>query len=327
MIKRKVIVKVPASTANLGPGFDTLGMALSLYAWIEMSALEEGETVIELHGEGLNGIPRDKSNLIYKIARLVFEEAGIAMPELRIAMYSDIPLTRGLGSSASAIVGALTAANALIGNPLDQDRLFQIATSLEGHPDNVGASLFGGIIVSSWDGSRAEFIRLEPHPELEVLVAIPAFQLSTEKARHALPSQIALSDAVFNVASSSLLVAALASGRFDLIKHAMRDRLHQPYRAALIPGMSAILEQATAHGALGAALSGAGPTLLALVDAGSTRKEELEAFLKATLLAEGIEAQMMWLRPCGSGPELTVWEDGPDDSASFMERIKGEIKV
>ncbi|CAH1204241.1 Homoserine kinase [Paenibacillus plantiphilus] len=324
MINRKVIVKVPASTANLGPGFDTLGMALSLYAWIEMSALASGETVIDLHGDGLNGIPRDKSNLIYKIAQLVFDEAGVAIPELHISMYSEIPLTRGLGSSASAIIGALTAANALIGNPLEQDRLFQIATKLEGHPDNVGASLFGGIIVSSWDGSRAELIRLEPHPELDVLVAIPAFQLSTEKARHALPSQIALNDAVFNVASSSLLVAALASGRFDLIKHAMRDRLHQPYRAALIPGMATILEEATAHGALGAALSGAGPTLLALVEAGSPQRGELEAFLKATLLKEGIEAQTMWLKPCVSGPELTVWE-GPDESASFMERIKGEI--
>lgn len=324
MINRKVIVKVPASTANLGPGFDTLGMALSLYAWIEMSALASGETVIDLHGDGLNGIPRDKSNLIYKIAQLVFDEAGVAIPELHISMYSEIPLTRGLGSSASAIVGALTAANALIGNPLEQDRLFQIATKLEGHPDNVGASLFGGIIVSSWDGSRAELIRLEPHPELDVLVAIPAFQLSTEKARHALPSQIAMSDAVFNVASSSLLVAALASGRFDLIKHAMRDRLHQPYRAALIPGMETILEEATAHGALGAALSGAGPTLLALVDASSPDKAELEEFLVATLQKEGIQAETMWLKPCASGAEVTVGSSR-SESASFMERIKGEI--
>ncbi|MBW7476233.1 homoserine kinase [Paenibacillus oenotherae] len=326
MMDRRVIVKVPASTANLGPGFDTLGMALSLYAWIEMTPLASGETVIDLHGEGLDGIPRDKSNLIYKIAQIVFDEAGVSIPELHIAMYSDIPLTRGLGSSASAIVGALTAANALVGNPLSEDRLFQIATKLEGHPDNVGASLFGGIIVSSWDGSRAELIRLEPHSQLEVLVAIPAFQLSTEKARHALPSQIAMSDAVFNVASSSLLVAALASGRFDLIKHAMRDRLHQPYRAALIPGMATILDEATEHGALGAALSGAGPTLLALVDAASPDKAELEAFLIATLQKEGIQAETMWLKPCVSGPEVTVYSRG-SEGASFMDQIKGEVRA
>jgi homoserine kinase len=301
-------------------------MALSLYAWIEMSASSNDSTVIDLYGDGLDGIARDKSNLIYKVAQMVFEEAGIPVPELHIAMYSDIPLTRGLGSSASAIVGALVAANALIGSPLDEDRLFQIATELEGHPDNVGASLFGGIVVSAWDGTRAEKVRLEPHAELEVLVAIPAFQLATEKARHALPSQIAMADAVFNVGSSSLLVAALASGRLELIKHAMRDRLHQPYRAALIPGMSEILDQATAHGALGAALSGAGPTLLALVERNSPRKDELERFLIDTLRKEGIEAATMWLEPCGNGPELTLLRREESDS-TLPERIKGEVRA
>ena len=226
MTNRRIIVKVPASTANLGPGFDTLGMALSLYAWIEMSASLNGDTVIQLHGEGLNGISTDKSNLIYKVAQLVFKEAGVTLPELHISMYSDIPLTRGLGSSASAIVGALVAANALAGSPLSEDRLFQLATELEGHPDNVGASLFGGIVVSAWDGTHAAKVRIEPHAKLDVLVAIPAFQLSTEKARHALPSQISMKDAVFNLGSSSLLVAALASGQLEMIPFAMRDRLH-----------------------------------------------------------------------------------------------------
>jgi len=326
MTERRVIVKVPASTANLGPGFDTLGMALSLYAWIELTASEQQETVINLYGNGLDGVPRDKSNLIYKVAQLVFKEAGIAVPELQISMYSDIPLTRGLGSSASAIVGALVAANALIGSPLTEDRLFQIATKLEGHPDNVGASLFGGIVVSAWDGTRAEKVRLEPHPELGVLVAIPAFQLSTEKARHALPKEIAMGDAVFNVGCSSLLVAAFASGQLELIRHAMRDRLHQPYRASFIPGMAEILEKATEHGALGTALSGAGPTLLALVEASSSRKNELEQFLLATLRKEGIEAKTLWLKPCAGGPEVTTLSRD-EVVPAFMERIKGEVKA
>ncbi|MCQ6560878.1 homoserine kinase [Paenibacillus mendelii] len=325
MTERRVIVKVPASTANLGPGFDTLGMALSLYAWIELAASED-ETVINLYGSGLEGVPRDKSNLIYKVAQLVFKEAGVAVPELHISMYSDIPLTRGLGSSASAIVGALVAANALIGSPLTEDRLFQLATKLEGHPDNVGASLFGGIVVSAWDGTRAEKVRLEPHPELEVLVAIPAFQLATEKARHALPKEIAMGDAVFNVGCSSLLVAAFASGQLELIGHAMRDRLHQPYRAAFIPGMAEILEKATEHGALGTALSGAGPTLLALVEASSPRKDELEQFLLATLRREGIEAKTLWLKPCAGGPEVTTLVRD-EVVPAFMERIKGEVKA
>ncbi|MUT67298.1 homoserine kinase [Paenibacillus sp. NEAU-GSW1] len=317
----RVLVKVPASTANLGPGFDTLGMALSLFAWIEMSAADKTE--FRLYGDQMKGVPTDKSNLIYKVAQLVFKEAGVEVPELCVSMYSDIPLTRGLGSSASAIVGALVAANALIGSPLSEDKLFQLATSLEGHPDNVGASLFGGIVVSAWDGERADHVRLEPHPRLETLVAIPAFQLSTEKARHALPSQISMADAVFNVGRSSLLVAALASGELGLIRHAMRDRLHQPYRAALIPGMTAILERAADYGALGAALSGAGPTLIAFVDAESPRKSELEAFLLETLQREGIEAKTMWLKPVAAGPEITV--KSAAESEDFMSRIKGEV--
>lgn len=325
MINGQVLVKVPASTANLGPGFDTLGMALSLYAWIEMEAAADGNTVIELHGDGLDGIPTNKTNLIYKVAQLVFDEAGVDIPELRIAMYSEIPLTRGLGSSASAIVGALVAANALAGNPLSEDKLFQMASELEGHPDNVGASLFGGIVVSAWDGERAEKVVIAPHANLEVLVAIPAFQLSTEKARHALPAQLDLKDAVFNVASSSLLVAAFASGNLSLIPFAMRDRLHQPYRAPLVPGMSEILARATEHGALGAALSGAGPTILTLVDRDCEKKAELEAFMLDTLAEHGIEAQTMWLNPSLTGPELTY--AAPNQPVSFMERIKGEVKA
>ncbi|NBD25928.1 homoserine kinase [Paenibacillus glycinis] len=325
MINGQVLVKVPASTANLGPGFDTLGMALSLYAWIEMEAVPGGDTVIELYGEGLEGIPTDKTNLTYKVAKLVFEEAGLEMPELRIAMYSEIPLTRGLGSSASAIVAALVAANALAGSPLGEDKLFQMASELEGHPDNVGASLFGGIVVSAWDGTRAEKVRIAPHENLEVLVAIPSFQLSTEKARHALPAKLDMKDAVYNVACSSLLVAALASGNLELIPFAMRDKLHQPYRAPLVPGMSEILEQATSRGALGIALSGAGPTLLALVDRSSDRKAELESFLLDTLRAYGIEAQTMWLAPALNGPELAIFDAGK--TVTFMERIKGEVRA
>lgn len=325
MKNRKVIVKIPASTANLGPGFDTLGMALSLYSWIEMSVSERTE--FQLFGDQMKGLPKDKSNLIYKVAQLVFKEAGVSVPELSISMYSDIPLTRGLGSSASAIVGALVAANALIGSPLTDDKLFQIATALEGHPDNVGASLFGGIVVSAWDGERADFVRIEPHHKLETLVAIPAFQLSTEKARHALPAQISMADAVFNVGRSSLLVAALASGELGIIRHAMKDRLHQPYRAALIPGMTTILERAHQFGALGAALSGAGPTLIAFVDADCPDKTALERFLLDTLKMEGIDAETLWLSPCASGPEITVEQRSDQTSGSLLDRIKGDVKA
>lgn len=316
-----VRVKIPASTANLGPGFDTLGMALNLYAWLELKPAES--TVIHLHGENLAGLPTDKSNLIYKVAQSVFEEAGESIPELAISMYSDIPLARGLGSSASAIVAGLYAANALIGSPLDQGKLFDMATALEHHPDNVGASLYGGIITAVWDGVHASALRIEPPANLDVLVAIPDFQLSTSKAREALPKQVSLSDAVYNVSRVSLLTAALATGRLDLIGESMNDRLHQPYRAPLIPGMARILEEATGHGALGAALSGAGPTLLAFVNRDKNQGRELERFLLDVLADEGISARTIWLKPCTHGAvELTMKQEG-----SLMDLIKGEVRT
>ncbi|GIP31382.1 homoserine kinase [Paenibacillus sp. J2TS4] len=316
MNKAKVRVRVPASTANLGPGFDSLGMALNLYAWIEMSRSET--TSIHLYGDHMDQVPTDKTNLIYKVAQMVFAEAEVECPDLEISVYSDIPLTRGLGSSASAIVGALAAANQLIGSPLSADKLFQMSSALEKHPDNVGASLFGGIIAAYWDGERAEYIKIEPKPNLKVLVAIPEFHLSTDKARKVLPDYVPLKDAVFNVSHTSLLVAALCSGRYDYIRHAMKDVLHQPYRAQLIPGMTTILDKATDFGALGVALSGAGPTLLALVDADSGHKSNLEHFLLETLQAEEVSARTMWLKPSLTGVEvLTSW----DEQRSFLDNI------
>jgi homoserine kinase len=325
-MNKKVCVKVPASTANLGPGFDTLGMALDLYAWIGMSAADT--TCIHLHGDQMKGIPTDKSNLIYEVAQLVFEKAGVSVPELEISMYSDIPLARGLGSSASAIVGALVAANELIGSPLSKDTLFQMSTELEKHPDNVGASLFGGLIVAFWDGDRAEHIKIVPDSRLEVLVVIPEFELKTEKARGILPEQLAMKDAVFNVGHSSVLVAAFCTGNLEMIPLAMKDALHQPYRAPLIPGMDTILQEATGRGALGAALSGAGPTLLTLVDSASSRKDELETFLIDTLKAQGISAATMWLKPDleGARPLGSFDEHGPFIESVMNDR-KGAIRT
>ncbi|MFC0212575.1 homoserine kinase [Paenibacillus chartarius] len=326
MIPQRVRVQVPASTANLGPGFDALGMALELYGWIDMSIAEK--TVVTLYGEQMKGLPTDKSNLVYQVAQLVFEAAGEPAHELDIAMYSDIPLTRGLGSSASAIVGALVGANALIGGKLSGYELFQIASRLEKHPDNVGASLFGGIVAAFWDGERAEHIRLEPDDRLEALVAIPSFQLSTEKARHALPQQVSMSDAVFNLSHASLLVAAFATGNLPMISQAMKDALHQPYRAALVPGMETILREATEHGALGIALSGAGPTMLALVDgsSGQASKEKLERFLVETFRAEGVQADTMWLKPSPQGAAVSVLRE-TDLSLELISQGKGEVRA
>lgn len=324
MQPERVRVRVPASTANLGPGFDTLGMALNLYAWIEMRL--SSETRISMEGDELGGIPGDKSNLIYQVAQQVFAAAGVSHPELEIRVYSEIPLTRGLGSSASAIVGGIVAANALIGSPLSNDELFQIATRIEEHPDNVGASLFGGIVVAYWDGERAEKLVLQPHERLQALAVIPQFQLSTEKARHALPKQLSMKDAVFNVGHASLLVAALAQGELGMIRHAMKDALHQPYRAALVPGMERILQEAVHHGALGVALSGAGPTMLALVDSASREgAQQLEAFMLDTFRDQGIDAKSLWLQPERAGAQIFT---GFDEHSPLTETSsKGESRV
>lgn len=320
-LREKVTVKIPASTANLGPGFDTLGMALSLYAWLEIKPASQ--TTFHLYGDHLTGLPLDKSNLIYEVAQMVFDEAGVSVPEVEISMYSDIPLTRGLGSSASAIVGALVGANALIGSPLSKDKLLDIATALEKHPDNVGASLYGGIITAAWDGQRVDYLRIEPHQDLQALVIVPDFQLSTSKARDVIPQQFGMPDVVHNVSRSSLLVAALASGRLDMIQKAMSDRIHQPYRASLVPGMTEILKRATEHGALGAALSGAGPTVLTLVDRHDIRKDELEQYLMGIMKQEGITASALWLDPDLDGALIL-----PDqDERPFLDRIKGEVNA
>ncbi|GIP45486.1 homoserine kinase [Paenibacillus sp. J45TS6] len=316
-----VRVKVPASTANLGPGFDSLGMALTLYSYIEMQQAEE--TCIALHGEHLDGIPTDKSNLIYKVAQRVFEEAGVEIPELSISMYSEVPLTRGLGSSASAIIGALVAANELIGSPLSKDRLFTLATQIEKHPDNVGASLFGGFVATAWDGDNAHYVKIDPPKELEILAVIPRFQLSTTKAREALPKVLSLQDAVYNISRSSLLVGAVAAGRYDLLASAMRDRIHQPYRAELVPGMAEILEQAPLRGALGASLSGAGPTVLALVHKEEARKHELENYMLQTMNSHGLEADTLWLQPDQNGVQIIT----KMHTDSFLDMLKGEVKA
>lgn len=322
IVKETVVVKIPASTANLGPGFDALGMALSLYAWLELSIAETTE--VNLYGDGMEELPTDTRNLVYKVAQSVFQKAGMTEQPLKISLYSEVPLTRGLGSSASAIVGALVAANEMLGKAFSDQELFYMATELEGHPDNVGASLFGGIIVSSWDGESAPYVKITPPNALETCVIIPDFQLSTEKARHALPEQYSKSDVVFNIGKSSLLVAALASGQLQLIKQAMQDRIHQPYRAALIPGMSHILEQAVEQGALGAALSGAGPTLIAFIDSHSEHKEQLENFMVSTMKREGITAKTMWLSPDHFGTRVIFESKELVHELPFMELVKGD---
>jgi homoserine kinase len=304
MRNQRVRVTVPASTANLGPGFDALGMAFQLYATIEMQVAEKTE--VQLAGAELGALSADKSNLLYQVAAQLFEQAGLAAPELSIKAKSDIPLTRGLGSSAAAIVGALVAANSLAGDPFSREELFAMASRLEGHPDNVGAAMFGGIVVSAMPEDPHQpvpYVRFSPPAGLRVMVVIPDFWLSTEKARQVLPEVYSKRDVIYNVGHSSLLVAALAYGRLDLLAQAMRDRLHQPYRAELVPGLTDILEGAPRHGALGAALSGAGPTILCFYS-GEEEKQQLSSFVEQVMARNGIAYRTMLLKPDQLGVQV-----------------------
>jgi homoserine kinase len=295
-----VRVKVPASTANLGPGFDTIGMAFQLYTTITMRFAKRAEVI--LHGEELKGLPTNESNLVYQMAVAIFKLIGMPVPHLQIEMWSDIPLTRGLGSSAAAIVGGLVAANELAGRPFTKEEIYLLSTKQEGHPDNVGASLFGGIVVAAMEDEKVPYLKIDPHESLKALALIPDFQLSTEKARGILPEQYTRQDTIYSLSRTGLLVAALAQGKYELLQLAMKDRLHQPYRASLVPGLTTILENAHLYGALGTALSGAGPTIISLVQ-GET--DPLKQFFQETLQQFGISSSVLCLQPDLEGVQIS----------------------
>jgi homoserine kinase len=263
-----VRVQVPATTANLGPGFDTLGLALSLFNQVEMKETgNPGELIIEVEGEGASSIPVDRNNVTYQAAQEVFKAAGYFPAGLHLRLLNRIPSARGLGSSAAARVGGMLAANALLGEPLSKEQLLNMAVRLEGHPDNVAPALFGGLVVASFQDGQVQYRRIEVMDGLTAVLAIPDFELATRAAVEALPALIPVKDAVFNIGQACLLVAGFMTGDWDQVGQAMQDRVHQPFRQSLIPGLNEVLAAARQQGALGAALSGAGPTVLALTAA------------------------------------------------------------
>jgi homoserine kinase len=254
-------VRVPATIANLGPAFDALGIAVSLYNTVELALAPSAW--VEIHGEGEGELPLDERNLVYRAAAAVAGAAGRA-DVFHIRCRNDIPLARGLGSSAAAIVGGMVAVNAALGRPLDADSLLNLAVEFEGHPDNVAPALFGGAVVCGFSGGAGTvYARLTSAWEAALVVGVPGFTVSTEEARRRLPAAVPFVDAAGNVARTAALVASLLTGRMELLAHAMDDALHQPYRRPLVPGMQAVFEAARAAGAYGAALAGSGPSIVA----------------------------------------------------------------
>lgn len=257
-----VRVRVPASSANLGPGYDAFGLALSLYNEVEVEAA--GKWLLEIIGEGAGTLRTDDGNEVARAMRRVFAEVGYAGAAF-VRCSNAIPVGRGLGSSAAAIVGGLVAANELVGAGLSRERLFQLAAELEGHPDNVAAALLGGFTLCSVEDGRAAVAQVDPAAGLAVIAAISDTELPTAESRRALPAVVTHEDAAFTAGRAGLLAAGIALGRADLLAAGSHDRLHEPYREVLIPDIAEVRAALLAAGVDGAVLSGAGPTVIGFV--------------------------------------------------------------
>ncbi|WP_243224956.1 homoserine kinase [Microbacterium sp. CIAB417] len=276
-----IVVRVPATSANLGPGFDTLGLALSVYDELEITVLDDDRLEIQVAGTGADEIARDESNLVYRSIAHVYADAGREVPGLRIVARNGVPHGRGLGSSGAAVAAGVLAAAGLLARAvsLDEDALLRLATELEGHPDNVAPALFGGLTIA-WtgqDGPRHK--KLLVHRGVAPLVLVPEHTMSTTLARSLQPAQVPREDAVFNVSRSALLIAALTQSP-ELLLDATADRLHQDYRAEAMPETYALVQALRKEG-FAAVVSGAGPSVLVLCDGPGRRREAVEVAMRA----------------------------------------------
>ena len=256
----KIIIKVPATSANLGPGFDALGLALNLWNVTEIT--EAGSFSLHIEGEGSKKLAYNNKNLIYRSAEKVYETVNREIPTLSIRCVNQIPLASGLGSSAAAILTGILGANALLGSVLTKEEILSLATEIEGHPDNIAPALCGGLVVSTIEDGKV-IARQLPIMPFHITVVLPEFNFTTKQARAVLPKQVPLKDAIHNISHAVLVTAAFRTGDIVLLGQAMSDTLHQPYRLPLIPGALAAMEAGKEAGASAVALSGAGPSLIA----------------------------------------------------------------
>ncbi len=280
-----VRVRVPASTANLGPGFDTLGLALNLATTIEATYTNDPPT-ISISGEGAEQLSRGPDNLVYQRMQTLAQWYGLELPPIRLHIANGIPLERGLGASGAASLAGLLAADALLQIGLARGQLLDLACQLEGHPDNVTPSLLGGCTVSAVSDGHVTALNVPLHHDLICAVCIPNLYMPTKAARQILPEQYSRADAIFNLSRTALLITALTTRRYDALRIAVEDRLHQPYRAQSFPALTAIVEAAHAAGAYGAFLSGAGSTIAAL--AAPSQGEHITRMMTAAAIEHGL---------------------------------------
>ncbi len=306
MTSAKICVTVPATTANLGPGFDCLGAALTLYNRFTFTPLTATDTPLTmiLTGAEADRVSTGPDNLLYQSFLRLYQEIGQTPPPVQIEVEMAVPLARGLGSSATAIVGGLVAANGLAGEPLSTLAVRDLAIAIEGHPDNVVPALLGGCQLAVQTETASEWIICEVpwHAAITPVLAIPDFELSTQAARQVLPAHYSRADAIFNAAHVGLLVQALAIGEPTWLQAALADRIHQPYRQSLIPGYEAVQTAAKAAGAYGLVISGAGPTLLAL--ASPDQASGVAAAMVAAWQGAGIRATALPLAIAQPGTQV-----------------------
>ena len=300
----KISVKVPASTSNLGPGFDCIGMALPVYntitieetvlpgTGIEINVINESENADDLLTEHM---PMDENSIIYKAVEILYNSIGQTPSELKITVQSQIPIARGLGSSASVIVGGLLAANELLGHPADEVALLSIAAEVEGHPDNVTASIVGGLVLTSLeDDGSVVYRKLDWPEEWQITVCIPDYELSTEISRSVLPKEVPIQDAVFNAKRLAMFIQAVNTKDADLMKMALQDRLHQPYRMKLVPGLDKIMENLKhEENVLGCVLSGAGPAIVVI--SYKNNLDKIKSIIKDTWEEMNVKVNIMTL--------------------------------
>ena len=292
-----LLIQIPASTANLGPGFDSIGIALGLYLSIEATLSDEWKVIVK--SDELKDTPTDERNFIVRMAKKAAAYFGADMPACKLIVKSEIPLARGLGSSASAIVAGVELANVFCNLRLSKEEKLRFASLEEGHPDNVGASLYGGFIVGNHNDQGTSLVSL-PTEDVEAIISIPSYELYTEKARDVLPEFLAYSQAISSSAAANVLVAAVATKDWKLVGEMMeRDEFHEKYRSELIPHYSKIKRIAKDAGAYGSAISGAGPTIISLASPQSI-----------SFICERLKEEF---------PEMTVLHVPMVDNGSFIQ--------
>lgn len=290
-------IQVPATSANLGSGFDSLGIALTLYNQVWM---EESDT-LDISSKDNIKIPTDETNLIFWAAKLLYEQCGRKLPGLKIIQQNDIPMARGLGSSSACIVSGILGANRLLGNPLSQQDLINLAAKIEGHPDNTTPAILGGLVASAMEGERVYSVSVPVSEKIRFALFVPPFELKTEKARSVLPQEYSRADAVYNLSRSALMTATLFSGKTENLRVAVQDKLHQPYRSGLIQNFDQVFRLSYELGSLGTYVSGAGPTIIAMLDADHT--DEFVQYAVSHLEEKGItgwRVEILSANSCGA---------------------------